>query len=71
MARIMDLSEDSFIHARYLGRAMQYLNFIRDIQEDLTLGRQYLPYDEMRSLGIRNLTMEEAAGKREQFNQFI
>lgn len=30
-------------HARDLGRAFQMTNFIRDISEDLDLGRQYIP----------------------------
>ena len=32
-------------HARDLGRAFQMTNFIRDISEDLDLGRQYIPED--------------------------
>ncbi len=43
MARIMDLDEASFPYAAMLGRAMQYINFIRDIAEDNELGRRYLP----------------------------
>ena len=45
MARIMDLSEKASGYAAMLGRAMQYINFIRDIQEDLEIGRRYLPLD--------------------------
>ncbi|MGE4453849.1 MAG: phytoene/squalene synthase family protein [Sphaerochaeta sp.] len=44
MARIMDLEEASFPYAAMLGRAMQYINFIRDIAEDNGLGRRYLPW---------------------------
>lgn len=43
MASIMGLPEESFYSARMLGRAMQYINFIRDIDEDVQLGRRYLP----------------------------
>jgi phytoene synthase len=43
MARIMDLPEEAQPAARMLGRAMQYINFIRDIAEDFGLGRRYLP----------------------------
>ncbi len=43
MARIMDLPEEAHYPARMLGRAMQYINFIRDIKEDVELGRRYLP----------------------------
>ena len=34
MAKILDLDPQSYPFARYLGRAMQYINFIRDIDED-------------------------------------
>ena len=33
--RIMGLSEESLPYARLLGKAMQYINFIRDVKEDL------------------------------------
>lgn len=45
MARILDLPEASLPFARLLGRAMQYINFIRDMDEDLRLGRRYLPLE--------------------------
>jgi phytoene synthase len=38
MARIMNLPDESLPYARLLGRAMQYINFIRDIDEELHLG---------------------------------
>lgn len=43
MARIMQLPNEADYPARMLGRAMQYINFIRDIKEDVELGRRYLP----------------------------
>jgi phytoene synthase len=43
MARLMELPKEAFYPARMLGRSMQYINFIRDISEDLALGRRYLP----------------------------
>ena len=43
MARILDLPESAWTAARLLGRAMQYINFIRDVDEDRRLGRRYLP----------------------------
>ncbi|AOL17729.1 phytoene synthase [Sulfolobus sp. A20] len=55
MMRILGLNQESSYYARMLGRAMQYLNFIRDVKEDVELGRQYLPYDEMRKFGIKSL----------------
>lgn len=43
MAKIMGLNEASFDGAKMLGRAMQYINFLRDADEDRQLGRRYLP----------------------------
>ncbi len=43
MARIMELPERAYTAAGRLGRAMQVINFIRDIGEDSGLGRRYLP----------------------------
>ncbi len=45
MARILDLPEAAWPFARLMGRAMQYINFIRDLDEDRRLGRRYLPLD--------------------------
>lgn len=43
MARILDLPPESDHAACMLGRAMQYINFIRDVAEDSSFGRRYLP----------------------------
>lgn len=45
LARIMRLPEASWHAARMLGRAMQYINFIRDVMEDTSFGRRYLPLE--------------------------
>ncbi len=68
MAALMDLDPASRHSARMLGRSMQYINFIRDIAEDLEYGRQYLPaggYD------LPSLSQEDAAAHREQFTACI
>ncbi|BCU67915.1 phytoene synthase [Sulfolobales archaeon HS-7] len=66
MMRILSLDEKSQEYAKMLGRAMQYLNFIRDFQEDQRLGRQYLPFDEMIDMGV---SLEEGCTK--EFKEFI
>jgi phytoene synthase len=43
MAKIMKLPKQATQSAQLLGRAMQYVNFIRDIQEDIELNRSYFP----------------------------
>ncbi len=71
MAKIMKLPEESWLGARQLGRAMQYINFIRDLAEDIQLGRQYLPVDDMKSLGLTSLNKETTYQKPVEFIQFI
>ncbi|NVN53802.1 phytoene/squalene synthase family protein [Mycolicibacterium hippocampi] len=44
--------EDAAPHAAALGKAFQLTNFIRDVDEDLTRGRVYLPADELAAHGV-------------------
>ncbi|NIQ06470.1 MAG: phytoene/squalene synthase family protein [Candidatus Korarchaeota archaeon] len=71
MAKVMDLPRRSYQYARYLGRAMQYINFIRDIEEDLQLGRVYFPKEELRQFKIDSLLPTEVAQHKSDFVQFI
>jgi phytoene synthase len=71
MAKIMSLPKEAYVFSRYLGRAMQYINFIRDIAEDYRLGRIYLPSEDMRHHGLGTLHYEEARLKPEAFSSFI
>ena len=71
MARIMGLEENASRPARLLGRAMQYINFIRDIREDLDLGRTYLPRDEILAAGLASLREDEARRSPEAFRAFV
>ena len=49
-------------HARDLGNAFQLTNFLRDIDEDLDRGRQYVPQEDIRKFGadlsLRRVTPE-------------
>jgi 15-cis-phytoene synthase len=68
MARILDLPEESLPSAAMLGRAMQYINFIRDIEEDSRMGRRYL------SLGdtpLASLDPDYVRGHPQEFSRFI
>jgi len=71
MAKILGLSEKSYEHARYLGRAMQYINFIRDINEDNKLNRLYFPKDELESFDLSNLTIDYIKNHKDSFQLFI
>jgi phytoene synthase len=71
MAKIMGLPEESYHAARHLGRAMQYINFIRDIDEDLKLGRVYFPQDDLNQYGLISLEENEAIRNPEGFKNFV
>jgi len=65
MMKILNLSEESKPYAMMLGRAMQFLNFIRDVKEDIYLGRQYLPVEDMEEFGIDKMECNQG------FKEFI
>jgi 15-cis-phytoene synthase len=71
MAKIMNLKTESYQGARMLGRSMQYINFIRDLDEDNKLGRQYLPINEMKNMNLNNLNKEEVMAKKYEFINFL
>jgi len=71
MARILGLVDRSFESAQYLGRAMQYINFIRDIDEDNSLGRLYFPQTELAKYGLETLKYDHVKNHSNQFFSFI
>ncbi|WP_319558762.1 phytoene/squalene synthase family protein [Marispirochaeta sp.] len=68
MARIMGLLPEADHAACLLGRSMQYINFIRDIAEDNSLGRRYLPLEDS---GLDSLAEGETRSKPEHFLNFM
>ncbi len=68
MARIMGLERRADRPACMLGRAMQFMNFIRDIQEDNGLGRVYLPISEST---LPDLNRKNAEAQPQEFSRFI
>lgn len=71
MGRILELPEESKSSSQMLGRAMQYINFIRDIAEDNQLGRLYFPLDELSKFGLTSLHENDARAQPEQFRDFV
>lgn len=71
MARIMDLPSAAYLCARTLGRAMQYINFLRDIREDLALGRMYMPQSLLRRHGLDSLEHQYVSRHQAAFTGFI
>ena len=71
MAKILDLPKKSYDHAKFLGRGMQYINFIRDIHEDDKLNRIYFPRNELQSFDLDNLNYDYVIKHQESFTLFI
>jgi phytoene synthase len=71
MANIMKLPEEAWEYAKLQGRAMQYLNFIRDIKEDTERGRQYLPQEDLDKVGLPDLKEETVREHPEAFKKFM
>ena len=71
MNRVMKIDDRADESAQYLGKAMQFINFIRDIDEDLDLKRTYYPVEELEAFGLNGLTRGEARRKPKQFEAFV
>lgn len=71
MSRVLGLPEAAQKGARLQGRAMQWINFCRDIAEDLELGRCYFPASDLRKFGLPNLSEEVARRHHDGFVSFM
>jgi phytoene synthase len=71
MAKIIGVPEQGYEAAKLQGRAMQYINFIRDIAEDNNLGRQYFAVSELHKYGLPSTKMSDAYRHPAAFREFI
>ena len=71
MSNILNLPKEAYPAARYLGRAFQCINALRDINEDNHLGRSYIPLEDLHQFGLHNLTYDHAKQYPNQFTQLI
>jgi phytoene synthase len=71
MCGIFGVDERFYPHARSLGKAMQYINFIRDIKEDIGLGRRYIPTEELNKFHLKDLKEETAKKSPECFRALV
>jgi len=71
MARIMRLPLAPYEAAKFQGRAMQFINFLRDIEEDNHLGRCYFPDKTLKEFGLKDLSQKTALQMPENFRKFI
>jgi phytoene synthase len=68
MMRILGLPEAARETACLMGRSMQFINFLRDVDEDYRLGRRYLPLGDS---GLSSLTPEGSVAEPERFCAFM
>ena len=71
MSKIIGVPKEGYYYAQLQGRAMQYINFIRDIKEDINLGRCYFPKSEIKKYGLKELSESQANKHPAEFREFI
>lgn len=71
MSKILGLPEEAFLYARLQGRAMQYINFVRDIAEDNRLGRCYIPEKDLEHFGLKDVSRSSMKKNPEGFKKCI
>jgi phytoene synthase len=71
MANVMGLPRAAHPAARKLGRAMQYINFLRDVDEDADMGRTYVPQEVLGAFGLQAASRRVAATEPERFDAMM
>jgi 15-cis-phytoene synthase len=71
MAKVLNLPVKSYLSAKFLGKAMQYANFIRDIKVDCQLGRLYFPKNELKEQGLECLCIDSISDDVNNFQKYL
>lgn len=71
MAKILGLPKKALPFAVRQGRAMQWINFIRDIDEDNGLGRCYFPAEDLKKFGLKDLKKQTVLDNPKEFKAFM
>lgn len=71
VSKILGLPKEAYTTAQMLGKSFQFLNFIRDIQEDVELKRQYFPRHDLQKFGLKDLSFNETRQKPDRFKKFM
>lgn len=71
MTKVLGLDDQSHKSAQSLARAMQYANFLRDIDEDNSFGRCYFPKEDLKKFNLSDLTEQSARQNAQGYKQFI
>jgi phytoene synthase len=67
MVRVLGLPDDAKPSACLLGRSLQFINFLRDVAEDHSMGRRYLPLEG----ALPDLSPQTAHDNPEAFRSFL
>ncbi len=70
MAKLMRLPKESYYAAQKQGESMQLINFIRDIKEDIALGRTYIPQEDLKRFSLNSVEPKTEEQKK-QFKRLI
>jgi len=71
VAKILELPVEAYKHAMAHGRSLQYINFLRDLPEDLALGRIYFPQDELKENSLDTLEYNHVLSNLSGFKNFL
>ncbi len=69
MSAILGLDKNAYKYAQLQGRAMQYINFIRDIDEDIELGRCYFAKNILKKYNIEY--WDKTIVNQQDYKQFV
>lgn len=71
MCKVLDIPQDAYPYARLLGRSAQWINFIRDIDEDMNNGRTYFPSTELNAYGLDSLRYKDVLKNLDGYKKFL
>lgn len=71
MAKILKLPNAALEPAKKQGTAMQWINFIRDIDEDNKLGRTYFPKEDLKKFELDSLSKKSIQSNQRNFEEFV
>ncbi len=71
MVNVLDIDKKAYFYSRYLGRALQCINAIRDIAEDNEFGRSYIPKTDLEYYDLESLDYSYTKQHPKRFSDFI
>lgn len=71
MCKVLRIPQEAYPYAKLLGRSAQWINFIRDIGEDVEIGRTYFPNNELEKFGLESLGYKDVIKNMSGYKQFL